>query len=186
MVLLLLVLLGCTRDEPVLTGIPAEPLLDGLQSAADARAEAPSVEPEAPTPYARPEGVTVDAGHLGGRSFSTSRDTIADQLGPLVSSRALSGDRGEELVFERGTLRVADNTIYMLKIPLQPPRRRHEALAAAGLPTIADKYLVLNREYRLNHKWGFRRIRMSRVEDSELVTDIEVWRWLPGEHLQRR
>jgi hypothetical protein len=188
MILPLLLVLGCARDEPVLTGIPSEPLLDGVQSAAEQRTDdlAPT-EQHAPPPYVRADGVYVDIGYLGGRRFSGSRDVISDQLGGLQERRPLSGERGEELTFDRGTLRVIEDTIYMLQVPLPEPLRRHEALAVAGLPTVVDRYTTLNREYRLYREWGFRRIQMARVSsDSELVTAIEAWRWLPSEHLQRR
>lgn len=182
----LLLVLGCAREEPVLTGIPADPLLSGTQSAAEVRAE-PEAPSKEPVPYAKPEGVFVDVGHLAGQRFTASRDIVADQLGGLTDTRALGSERGEELRFDRGTLRVVDDTIYMMSIPLPEPLRRHEALAALGLPAIVDRYNTLDDEYRFYNELGFRRVHMKRVsDDSELVTTVEAWRWLPREHLQRR
>ena len=178
--------LGCTRNDPVLTGVPDAPLLQELPSAADQRTE-DAPEPELSAEYQRPEGVLVDIRYLGGRRYSTNRDIIQEQLGDRVDVRALNAERGEELQFTRGAIRVFNDTIYMFSIPLQEPLRRHEALAAVGLPTIVDRYISLDREFRIHHEWGFRRIQLQRTApDSELVDAITVWQWLPGEHLQRR
>ena len=181
---LLLALLGslgaCGGPEPVLSGIPDEAIL-----AQDASSDLPTEETA--SRYARPAGVYIDVRHLGGRSFQGSRDVISEQLGPLLESQSLAGDDGRELRFERATVRVAEDLIYMLRVPLPEPLRRTDALELLGFPPQVDDTIVLHREYRLNHEWGFRRIRMMRLgQDNELVDQVEAWRWVPGERSSRR
>lgn len=185
-VLMVMGSLGCTRNDPVLTGVPEAPLLQELPSAAAQRTrDAP--ESELSAGYKRPDGVLVDVHYLAGRRYSTNRDIIQEQLGDRVAVQVLSAERGKEMQFTRGAVRIFNDTIYMFSVPLQHPLRRHEALAAIGLPTIVDRYVSLNREFRIHHEWGFRRIQLRRSEsNSELVDAITVWCWLPGEHLQRR
>ena len=75
----------------------------------------------------------------------------------------------------------------MLSVPLPEPLRRTDALELLGFPPQVDDTIVLHREYRLNHEWGFRRIRMMRLgQDNELVDKVEAWRWVPGERSSRR
>ena len=180
--LLLLNLLACERQEPVLTGVPAEPILGEVRSASDERADHAAPERE-PAPYEPAPNVYVDVLHLGGKTFSTDRDLVLRQMGALQDSRPLHGDLGEELIFERGRLRVTGDRIYFVEVPLPEPMRRAEALAVLGFPAIVDDYLVFSHEFRLHHEWGFRRLSMRRLEeDSELVTHVKAWKWLPGEH----
>lgn len=180
-------LLGCREEEPVLTGIPAEPLLEGTASAEERRTLIAEDLPEITTEtYVKPEGVYIDAGHLASRSFRDNRDLIADQLGELVTSRQLH-DGVTEMTFERAVIRLAEDRIFMLRVPLDEPMRRGEALQHLGFPLFVDRYLTFHREFRLNHEWGFRRIRLMRVEpESELIDTVELWRYIPGEHSQRQ
>lgn len=173
-------LCGCSDPEPVLRGVPDQALLaEGGGVGLAAEAEAPG--------YVKPEGIYVDVRHLGGRSFDGSRDVIANQLGTLLESTGLGGEDGRELTFERATLRVVDDLVYMVRVPLPEPLRRTDALELLGFPIQTDEAIVLHREYRLNHEWGFRRIRMMRVgTDNELVHTVEAWRWVPGERSSRR
>ncbi len=175
----LLLALACGTGEPVLVGIPSEPLLETPATVAEEAAE--------PVPYARPENVWVDVRHLCGRSYTSSRGEIGLQLGELQSSNELKPSEGRELQMTRGTLRVHDDRVYMMRIPLPEPMRRTDALIALGFPTQTPRYITIHREYRLNHAWGFRRVRLRRLDRlSELVTEVEVWRWMPGEHSGRR
>ena len=185
---LLMLIVCCTREEPVLTGVPVDPLLQTLPSAENTRQQQTASNlDESPEQYIRPEGVMVDLQYLGGRRFSGSRDVILAQLGTRLDSRTLSETRGEEHTFDHGAIRVLDDTIYMLEVTLPTPLRRHEALAMVGLPTVVDRYTTLSREYRIYHEWGFRRIQMTRESrDNELVTAVVAWQWLPGENQLRR
>lgn len=186
-VIVVMSVLGCTRNDPVLTGVPDAPLLQELPSAADQRAEDAPEQAVVSAEYLQPEGVLVDIRYLGGRRYSTNRDIIQAQLGDRVDVRELSKERGQEVRFSRGSIRVFNDTIYMFSFPFPQPLRRHEALAAVGLPTIVDRYISLDREFRIHHEWDFRRIQLSRTApDSELIDAITAWSWLPGEHLQRR
>ena len=179
-----LLLAGCERQAPVLTGVPAEPLLADLPSAAENRAiqESPAPPPQAQA-YTPAPGVYVDAMYLGGRTFSAERDTILLLMGELLASQELPPGKGQEWVFERGSLRTLDDRIYLIVVPLPVPMRRDQALVALGFPAIVGDYISLGREFRLNHEWGFRRIRMKRAAGAgEDVTEVEAWRWIPGEH----
>ncbi len=182
---LLAVLAGaCEPDEPVLPGIPEEPILSDLPAPGEAAAPA---RRKAPKPYEKREDVYIDVRYLGGRSWSEARPIVERQFGSLESTRALPGEKGQEYVFPRGVLRVLDDRIYMIRVPLPEPLRRTDALVALGFPPQVDRWVVLHREYRLNHEWGFRRIRMKRHgRGDELVTEVEAWSWVPGEHDNRR
>ena len=47
--------------------------------------------------------------------------------------------------------------------------------------------MILHREFRLNYEWDHRRIRLKRVDrDSELVKEVEAWKWVPGATGSRR
>lgn len=188
----LLLLAACSGGEPVLQGVPDDRLLaptpaaaaapeaDGDAAPADGRSANPELYKKAPN-------VWVDVNHLAGKQWSEVRNEAADQLGPLSESVELPGDNGVELRFARGALRVVDDRVYMMRIPLPEPMRRGPALEAIGMPPYTGSYLIMHREYRLNNERGFRRVRMRRLgRDSELVTEVEAWRWIPGEHGNRR
>jgi hypothetical protein len=84
--------------------------------------------------------------------------------------------------FIHGTIRVVDGRIYMIRVPLLRPMRRTEALEEAGFPPYSSGVIRSHREFRINHEWGFRRIRLRRAgPDDELVVQLEAWRWLPKE-----
>lgn len=171
-------LAACNQQQVVLQGVPPEPLLQDQPNAA----ESTEARPGPSEVYVRPQGVHVDVEHLGGRSFREFRDVLADQLGTLQQTTQLPGGDGVEYRFERGTVRVLDDDIYMLLVPLPEPLRRTDALVLLGFPAQVDRYLTLHREYRLNNELGFRRIRLKRQSrDSELVTEVEAWVEVPGE-----
>jgi hypothetical protein len=195
---LLLLLLACGPEEPVLVGVPAEPLLapgaaptaEDAPDAADAPAPRvaegrPSYDPAL---YVKPAGVVLDVGLLGGRSLREVKAVVADQLGPPTDTLPLPGGGGTEYRFANGAvLRAADDRIYLLRTPLPRPMRRHEAFAACGLLEPVSEALTLHREYRYNNERGFRRLRLKRVgAASEDVVELEAWSWIPGEHDNRR
>ncbi|MDG1480892.1 MAG: hypothetical protein P8R54_14950 [Myxococcota bacterium] len=178
---------GCRQETPVLTGIPAEALLERTASAAERRDQLSEDLPDIDTvPYALPDGVYIDVSRLTSRPFRDSRDEIGDQLGELISTRTLH-DGITEMAFERAVIRLLDDHIFMLRVSLPEPMRRSESLQLLGFPLFVDRYLSFHREFRLNHTWDFRRIRLKReAARSEMITEIEAWKWIPGEHSQRR
>lgn len=168
---------ACAPDAPVLSGIPARPLL-AKPTKAPATPHASSAAPG----YQKADNVYIDVHHLGGRDYEEVRHIIFDQLGGLVEKVDLPAGNGREYRFERGILRVADGRIYMVRVPLPKPLRRSDALIALGFPPYVGNYLTFSREYRLNHEWGFRRIRLMRKDrQSERVTLVEAWYSVPGE-----
>ncbi|MCB9777768.1 MAG: hypothetical protein H6742_04325 [Alphaproteobacteria bacterium] len=178
--LLSLLLTACTSEEPVLRGVPDEPLLVAQPTAVDLarRIEAPDDTRQ----YEKPAGVYIDVAWLGGRAFKDHREVISDQLGGLVQAQDLAAGDGQELVFERGTVRVLDGDIYMIDVALPAPLRRTEALASVGFPPHTGRWVTLHREYRLNNVWDFRRLRLTRVDsEQELVDRIQAWKRVPGE-----
>jgi len=169
---------SCSDPEPVLPGVPT-PRLDRADNAPPA--------PEEPDVYERLPGVVLDVQHLCGHPLSEVRAEVLDQLGALVSSEQLPAGRGESLQMERGELRALEDRIYMLRMPLPEPMRRADVMRVIGLPPQVSETIQTHREYRLNHERGFRRIRMMRQSRrNELVTEVEVWQFLPGEHVSRR
>ncbi|MEC7946126.1 MAG: hypothetical protein VX265_01080 [Myxococcota bacterium] len=188
--LLAALLLACSSGEPVLPGVPDERLLSASPPAERTEdAEAPTRDGRSANPdlYRKAANVWVDVNHLAGKQWSDVRGQAAEQLGPIAESVELPGDNGTELRFARGAVRVVEDRVYMMRVPLPEPMRRGPALEAIGMPPFTGGYMVMHREYRLNNERGFRRIRMRRLgPDSELVTEIESWRWIPGEHGNRR
>lgn len=185
LVLLTTLLCGaCASDEPVLSGVPQPTPSDGpLLLSGDGDPQGPATGgSDQPAAYTRAEGVLVDVRYLAGKSYDEVRDVVADQLGPLQSSGDVPGDGGKEMIFERATLRLADGRIIRVRVPIEPPLRRTAALAVTGFPPASGRYVTLHREYRLNHEWGFRRIRLMRENrSSELINVVDAWLRVPGE-----
>lgn len=184
-------LLACGSDEPVLSGVaPPVPIpsIEAAEGTAEAApADGAEAAPDGPTVYQRAEGVYVDARYLGGKRYREVRDEVAAQLGALQSAEDLPGDNGREMVFERGNLRLIDDQIILVEVPLPTPLRRTEALAILGFPPATGRYLILHREFRLNHVWGFRRLRMMRENrNSENVIRVQAWYRVPGDHDEQR
>ncbi|MFT5685654.1 MAG: hypothetical protein ACI8RZ_006608, partial [Myxococcota bacterium] len=160
--IIIAMLLGCREETPVLTGIPEEALLQGTASAAQRRDQLSEDLPEADTtPYEIPEGVYIDISRVTSRPFRDSRDEIGDQLGELLSTRQLH-DGVTEMTFDRAVIRMSDDRIFMIRVTLPQPLRRSESLQLLGFPLFVDNYLSFHREFRLNHEWDFRRIRLKR------------------------
>ncbi len=167
---------ACSPPEPVLSGIPAAPILSE-----DDEDERP-VAPEPRRVYVKPDGVDVDVRHICGKRLETVRTALHEQLGEQESIRDLSGNHGREIQFTRGRIRVADQTVYMVSVPLNEPMFRREALQRLGFPAFTGGVIRTSRDYRINNVWDFRRVRMIRAgRDEEKVSQVEVWRWLPRE-----
>ena len=84
--------------------------------------------------------------------------------------------------YEQGEVSLYENSIYRIKVILPYPMRRSKALMYVGIPEQVDNYLVAHREYQLTNTFEMRRIRLRRdSQENELVTDIEVFAWIPSE-----
>ena len=181
----LYIMFSCRNTDPVLVGIPAEPLLEEQDSPTTVRAQKKQTAPKAKH-YAKPPGITVDVQRFGGASFTESQPYLSKQLGDFISKHQLIPRDGERRVYEKGEVRIVDDTIYMIRFDLPEPMRRNKALRAAGFTEYIDKYIITHHEYQVLHKWDFVRFRMKRLDgESELVTSFEAWKWIPLEQGSR-
>jgi hypothetical protein len=146
----------------------------------------PTAEPTAARAYARPPGAYVDAPHLLRTRVVDGQDQLRAQLGALVSTEELPNGAGQELRMERGTIRVIDQRVYMVKVPLPEPVRRLDAFPVLGLPPPVGEPIQTHRELRYHNERGMRLVRLVRqAPQAELVTEVEVWSRIPGEHPTR-
>ncbi len=180
-------LLGCGTEEPVLLGV--QPDAESAEEPS-ARSEVwqrvipesayrndPVVEAKE---YSKPDGVYVDIHWLGGRRYDDVVGELEQQLGPLHERRVLDARRGEELVYERGDVRVVRGVVYMLRVQLPEPLTRTEALLVTGFSIYADHWRETHREYRLSHSFEFERFRLMRHdEDKDRVVSVEAWKQSP-------
>ena len=181
----LYLMICCRNTDPVLVGIPAEPLLEEEQSPTKVRAENRKTKPKVEH-YTKPPGVIVDVQRFGGTSFMESQPYLSKQLGDFISKHKLTPRDGERRVYEKGEIRIVDDTIYMIRFTLPEPMRRNKALKSAGFTEYVDKYVITHNEYQVLYKWDFVRFRMKRVNgESELVTNFEAWKWIPLEQGSR-
>ena len=169
----LLALTACSPPDPVLSGIPDQPLLapkaDGTEDSSNEAA-----------PYVKPADVYVDIRHLCGQRMDAVRVELNEPLGGRQSVRELGAVDGREIQYIRGTIRVVDGTIYMVSVPLIEPMYRRVAFQQTGFPAFSGGVIRLSNEFRINNSWDYRRIRMKRVSrDAEMVSEIEAWRWIP-------
>ena len=198
--LLLLTILACGSDDPVLTAVsPADRAPAAGEGSAGS--EAPANEPAAvkavrerrearekrasragmDAGYAKPKGVYVDALYFGGRDWVNAREEALRQFGSLTVEEALP-DGARLYTHERGTLRVAEGRIQALDIPLPEPLRRSEALAVLNIPQVVDAYRPYVLEFRLLNVHGFRRIQLVRAaRDSEDIVRVHAWKFLNRE-----
>jgi len=166
---------GCEPPEPVLSGIPGQPILEE-------QVEEKPKPPQAPRVYVKADDVDIDVRYICGKRLAAVKTQLHEQLGTKQSERSLNGNHGREVQYTRGRIRVQDGTVYMMSVPLNEPLYRREALQKLGFPPFTGGVIRTSREYRINNAWDFRRIRMKRVgRDAEKVTNVEVWRWLPRE-----
>jgi hypothetical protein len=128
--------------------------------------------------YAKPEGVYVDARYLGLQSYSLARGEIDQQLGAIVEQSDLPDGQGQSIRFERGTLRVYNDRIYLVDVPLPEPLRRDQALGVLGFPVLSTaSWTGFSGEYRLLNVWGFRRVIFERKDpNSEDIVRVQAWR----------
>ena len=181
----LCVMICCRNTDPVLVGIPSEPLLEEQEAPTEVRAQQKKIVPKAKH-YTKPPDVIVDVQRFGGASFMESQPYLSEQLGDFVSKHQLTPRDGERRVYEKGEIRIVDDTIYMIRFTLPEPMRRNRVLKAAGFMEYIDKYVITHHEYQVLYKWDFVRFRMKRLDrESELVTSFEAWKWIPLEQGSR-
>jgi hypothetical protein len=170
---ILLGLTACNPPEPVLSGIPDQPLLAP-------KADVQQTTSNQAAAYVKPANVYVDVRHLCGQRLDAVRIELSDQLGERQSVRELGAVDGRELQFIRGSVREVGGTIYMVSVPLIEPMYRRVALQRTGFPAFSSGVIRLSNEFRINNSWDFRRIRMKRIDrDAEMVSEVEAWRWIP-------
>lgn len=171
---------SCSEPEPVVSGVEPVPVEE--VTARREAAEAATRPEAADTVYQKAEGVYVDLRFLSGRPYARIRGEIQAQLGGVVSARDL-GELGEEKTLERGVLRVdRDGMVYMIALDLPEALRRSEALAQLGVPQQVDRWQDLPLEFRANHVFGIRRLRLFRAEKgAEEVARVEAWWYLSAE-----
>jgi hypothetical protein len=178
-------LICCRGTEPVLVGIPSEALLEERTTPKDARIQVAQKKTKAKH-YQKPEGVVVDVQGFGGTSFQEAQPHLAEQLGDFVDKYKLTPRDGVRRIYERGEVRVVDDTIYMIRFDLPEPMRRSDALKAAGFMEYVDEYIISHHEYQVLYKWEFVRFRMKRTDSvSEFVNSFEGWKWIPLEQANR-
>ena len=183
--LLLFIIVGCRNTDPVLVGIPAEPLLEEKSTPTQVLKKIKS-KPEKVVHYSKPPGVVVDVQRFAGTSFIEAQPYLSEQLGEFVSKHQLSPRDGERRIYDKGEIRIVDDTIYMIRFTLPKPMRRNKALQAAGFMEFVDKYIITHHEYQVLYKWDFVRFRMKRINsESELVKSFEAWKWIPLEQGSR-
>lgn len=157
---------GCTNTEPVLSGVEEVSLTPSPRDAVE--------------DYEKPDGVITDVQYLTGKNWSAVRDEVSRQMGDILSSRELSLPDSYEHELERGIVAVTEGTIYQIRVDLDEPMRRRDALAIVGLPPQVDRWGDSHREFRLRNVWSFDRIRMGRIDPyNEYVSWVEVRRWDP-------
>ena len=168
---MLLLLLACQPQEPVLSGITPPGELE-------ASGEDPGV-------YLKGEGVYVDAQYIAGKNWEVIRDVVNAQMGDVQEIQDLGRD-GRELTLEKGFVREHEGQVYLVHVDLPRAMRRTAALHATGLPPQADDWHSFTHEYRLRWHGNFDRIRMGRIQaDAEMVTWVEAKRYDPRSALQQ-
>ncbi len=180
-------MLGCScgAGEPVLLGVqPEDEETEGSDDRIWKRVVPESAHQEDPIEearaYAKPEGVYVDVHWLGGRRYTDVAEELGAQLGPLHERREIDARRGEELVYERGDVRVVRGVVYMMRVQLPEPLTRTEALLVTGFSIYADHWRETHREFRLSHSFGFERFRLMRDrEQKDRVVVVEAWKQNP-------
>ncbi len=185
--LALALLLGCGTEEPVLLGVEPDEPADATERSKvwqrvipeSAYRDDPEVEAQT---YSKPEGVYVDVHWLGGRRYDDVASELEQQLGALHERKVLDARRGEELVYERGDVRVIRGVVYMIRVQLPEPLTRTEALLVTGFTVFADHWRETHREFRLSHSFDFERFRLMRHDDDkDRVVSIEAWKMSPDQ-----
>jgi len=124
----------------------------------------------------------IDIPYLKGKSIEQVKGILTQQLGPLQEVLPLANPEEEIRRYENGEISLYEGIVYRVKVLFPYPMRRSEALMYVGIPEQVDKYLVTHNEYQLMNTFEMRRIRLRRdSKENELVTEIEVFAWIPSE-----
>jgi hypothetical protein len=185
--LLLALSSACVTEEPVLLGVEPDPEPAPTERAKvwqrvipdSAYRDDPVVVAQA---YSKPAGVYVDIHWLGGRRYDDIAAELEAQLGPLHERKVLDSRKGEELVYERGEVRVLRGVVYMLRVRLPEPLTRSDALLSTGFSIYADHWRETHREFRLSNSFEFERFRLMRDgNDKDRVVSVEAWKLNPDD-----
>ena len=178
--MLLALTFGCF--DPSAQTLPEQTLLGDVPSAEENREREAPIET---TVYSKSEGVLVDILYMGGKPFHEINDLLATQLGPLQEHLELN-NKEEFRRYEQGDISIKDGAVFRIHFFYPESIRRNTALAQIGFPEQVGSYIITHKEYQLTNQFGFRRLRMKREDKStELVTEIEAWKWIPQEQLRR-
>jgi len=163
---MLLAVIACS--EPVLVGVDAESSVE-VDEGTDL----------AVTSYSKPDDVEVDTQYLLGRRLDEVGAELTLQLGEVLNRRDMGID-GVEILYEKGAVRVVDETIYQIRFELPYVMRRTQALGAVGLPSQVSAWHGNTLDWVVKWSFGMERIRMGReARGSEHVTWVEVRKFNP-------
>ena len=172
---------GCF--DPGAKVLPEQTLLSDVPSAEENRSQ--EIIDDNDAVYQKAEGVLVDILFLGGKPFLEVNDLLSSQLGPLQEHLELNNNEHFRR-YEQGDISVKDGAVFRIRFFYPESLRRNEALAQIGFPQQVGNYIITHKEYQLTNQFGFRRLRMKRESrDTELVTEIEAWKWIPQEQLRK-
>lgn len=178
---MLLLLLACGADSATPAVVqPPRPTVESVEKKRKLSELKSKPSTAAAMVYQKPEGVYVDVRYLGQQLYSLARNEIASQLGALLEETELPTGQGTLHRFERGALRVHNDRIYLVDVPLPEPLRRDQALGVCGFPAAtAVNWTAFSGEYRLVNTWGFRRVIFDRAASgSEDIVRVQAWREL--------
>ena len=173
-ILFLSILFSCRETTPALQTLQPPSVLEE-EAKATKTASSPSQRV-----YSKASNIYIDLFYLGGRSYSSSQGIIGEQFGDLLEFSELPMGLGRVYQYEKGSIQVWNDQIYMFRIPLPRLMRRSEAFQQLGFPEQIDKYLITHREYMVEHQWEFKRFRLFRdSKENELVKEVEAWKFHP-------
>jgi hypothetical protein len=177
--------IGCT--DPAMDELSQQGLLQDIPSAQeirdsykDQKEQGSQLQIPAPSQTSSTSG--IDIPFLKGKSIDQVKGILTQQLGSLQEVLTLANPEEEIRRYENGEVSLYEGLIYRIKVIFPYAMRRSDALMYVGIPEQVDKYLVTHREYQLMNTFEMRRIRLRRdSQDNELVTEIEVFAWIPSE-----
>lgn len=173
---------GCT--DPAMEELSQQGLLQDVPSAQEIRDSYQEQKEEKKTKEQVSSSSTsgIDIPYLKGKSIEQVKGILTQQLGPLQEVLPLANPEEEIRRYENGEISLYEGIVYRVKVLFPYPMRRSEALMYVGIPEQVDKYLVTHNEYQLTNTFEMRRIRLRRDnKENELVTEIEVFAWIPSE-----
>ncbi len=174
--------IGCT--DPAMEELSQQGLLQDVPSAQEVREsyqeQKDKKKNDAPIMNASTSG--IDIPYLKGKSIEQLKGVLTQQLGSLQEVMPLANPEEEIRRYENGEISLYEGIVFRVKVIFPYPMRRSDALMYVGIPEQVDKYLVTHHEYQLMNTFEMRRIRLRRdSKENELVTEIEVFAWIPSE-----